>query len=320
MKTCIIIGAGMAGLSAALELQKNGWGVTVLDKGRGVGGRLATRRIENGRADHGAQYFSAKIPEFQKFVSDLQSAGIVSEWPPVGGIFTNPRFVGTDGMNAIAKYMAKNLTLKTNEKAVLICGNKNECEVVTESGATYKANRLIVTAPVPQIEALLKDSQIELNENERAAFHSVQYAPCIAVMVVLKQKSKIPNPGFLKFDTGPVAWVADNFQKGISLHTHTITIHASAQFSEERLELDQTETAQMMLDSVKEWIDVETIATLSVHHWRYSLAEKRHSAPFVVCNESFPILVGGDGFGMGNVEGAFVSGLQMAESLIKASN
>ena len=41
----LIIGGGMAGLTAASELQGAGCRVLVLDKGRGVGGRLASRRI-----------------------------------------------------------------------------------------------------------------------------------------------------------------------------------------------------------------------------------------------------------------------------------
>jgi predicted NAD/FAD-dependent oxidoreductase len=41
----LVVGAGMAGLTAAAELQRAGRRVLVLDEGRGVGGRLASRRI-----------------------------------------------------------------------------------------------------------------------------------------------------------------------------------------------------------------------------------------------------------------------------------
>ncbi|WP_373512609.1 FAD-dependent oxidoreductase, partial [Persicitalea sp.] len=80
MNSCIIIGAGMAGLTAARELTAQGWDVTVLDKGRGIGGRMATRRIENTRADHGAQYFSVRTPEFRQLIEKLESEGIVEAW------------------------------------------------------------------------------------------------------------------------------------------------------------------------------------------------------------------------------------------------
>jgi predicted NAD/FAD-dependent oxidoreductase len=45
LATCVVVGAGIAGLSAAEVLQARGVTVVVLEKSRGVGGRLATRRI-----------------------------------------------------------------------------------------------------------------------------------------------------------------------------------------------------------------------------------------------------------------------------------
>ena len=59
----IVIGAGLSGLIAAGTLQANGARVLVLDKGRGVGGRLATRRTHSGIFDHGAQFFTAGDPQ-----------------------------------------------------------------------------------------------------------------------------------------------------------------------------------------------------------------------------------------------------------------
>ena len=64
-----IIGAGMAGLTCATRLSAAGHEVSVFDKGRGPGGRMASRRVEHGgetfRFDHGAQYFTAREMAFQ---------------------------------------------------------------------------------------------------------------------------------------------------------------------------------------------------------------------------------------------------------------
>ena len=60
MRRVGIVGAGMTGLTAAAELQKEGIEVFLLDKGKSVGGRMATRRVGDGKADHGAQFFEIR--------------------------------------------------------------------------------------------------------------------------------------------------------------------------------------------------------------------------------------------------------------------
>jgi len=64
----VIVGAGISGLVAARELAAHDVDVTVVDKGRSVGGRLATRRIGDARLDHGAQFFTVRTPAFQACV------------------------------------------------------------------------------------------------------------------------------------------------------------------------------------------------------------------------------------------------------------
>ncbi len=95
-----IIGAGMAGLACATRLADAGFAVTAFDKGRGPGGRMATRRAEvEGRTvrfDHGAQYFTARDPAFADQVTRWQADGIVARWPAAG----DDAWVGTPGMNA----------------------------------------------------------------------------------------------------------------------------------------------------------------------------------------------------------------------------
>ena len=64
----IVVGAGLSGLMAAQEIHNAGHEVIVFDKGRGVGGRLATRRIDAATLDHGAQFFTVRTNEFAAHV------------------------------------------------------------------------------------------------------------------------------------------------------------------------------------------------------------------------------------------------------------
>ena len=83
----IVIGAGVSGLLAAARCATASSRVVVFDKGRGVGGRLATRRTDSGVFDHGAQFFTARDPNsvcWSKRGRRRESSGpgpLVLRWP-----------------------------------------------------------------------------------------------------------------------------------------------------------------------------------------------------------------------------------------------
>lgn len=293
----------MTGLSAARVLTQQGHDVIVLDKGRGVGGRMSTRTMEQAKADHGAQYFSVKSPEFKALIEELVSSNVAKEWQLAQR--ENVRYIGTKGMNSIPKKLAENLNVKINEKVTAII----DTTVKTESGNSYDFDHLIITIPIPQVMELLQNSKITPTEKDQAVFNSIEYDPCIAVMAVLKQPTDIPSGGIM-VENQPVVWIADNFQKGISA-LPTVTLHASANYSKNRLEDDLQVVSKEMLTSVNQYIPTDNILSSQVHRWRYSLARKRHESAFYQL-ENRPILLAGDGFGIGNVEGAFLSGYEAA--------
>ncbi|MBO0929473.1 NAD(P)/FAD-dependent oxidoreductase [Fibrella aquatilis] len=323
MPTILLIGAGLSGLTAARELTRQGHTVTVLDKGRGVGGRLATRRLGNGRADHGAQYFSAQSPDFQSLTQKMAQAGIVHEWhleqsDPAD--FKHPRWVGSEGMNGMAKYLARGLDVRTGCTVTRITTNETGWTITAseaDNTLTFSADVLIITIPAPQALALCAASGLVLTEADKAALMAIEYAPCMAVMLQLDRPSQLPKPGGLKQTDGddqhsPVAWLADNEQKGISPNQTTITLHASHAFSQQHLDdPDQQALIPLLIADVTRYVPQDAIVDRQIHRWRYSNAIKRHPDPFLAAQAHAPLLFGGDGFGNGNVEGAFLSGLAM---------
>lgn len=320
MPSSLIIGAGMAGLTAARELTRHGWDVVVLDKGRGVGGRLATRRIEQARLDHGAQYFSVKTPEFEQLVQQLSAQNVVTNWPLDGAHLADTDighsyYIGVEGMNAVAKVLAQNLTVRTDETVVAFGAGTAGWRVETASGGHYRADALLITAPAPQALTLVEKSGFALAAVDGSALAAITYQPCLAAMVTLNEPSHIPAPGAVRPETGDVAWVADNAQKGISPGQPSVTIHASADFSRMHFDDDLTVVGQHLIGQLRDWIPADAVSAVQVHRWRYSFADQRHPDPFLAAQAPFPLLFGGDGFGAGNVEGAFTSGRRMAEFL-----
>src|SRR5690349_51858 len=92
----LIIGAGLSGLMAARKLSENRFRVTLIEKGQGVGGRLATQAVGKGLADYGAQFFTVRSDEFRREVDQWLADKVVYVWSKgfSDGIRTTEQFDG----------------------------------------------------------------------------------------------------------------------------------------------------------------------------------------------------------------------------------
>jgi predicted NAD/FAD-dependent oxidoreductase len=319
--TCIVVGAGICGLIAADALQRSGVKIIVLDKGRGVGGRLATRRIQNGTFDHGAQYFTVRDNRFFSIVQEWLAAGIVQEWSrnflTSAGLCSDesePRYYGVGGMTSIAKYLARNIDVQLNERVVRISAHENLWYVETESGKIYQAESLILTPPVPQSLELVKRSGIPIPIKEKRLLEAVTYLPCLGVLALLDRASKIPSPGGLWLYDGPVLWIADNQQKGVS-KAPAVTIHANPAFSRTYWDADDQAIIHELLTYASPWLGASVI-TAEIKRWRYSAPDSFVPEPCLFLAKPLPLLFAGDAFVSPCVEGAVLSGLAAAEYLL----
>lgn len=106
-----IIGAGMAGLAAAVSLREVGFRAVLVDKSRAVGGRMSTRTIGNARFDQGAQHFAIRSDSVAKLLEPAIEAGVVREWFRTRD--GRARHVGVGGMRRIPEFLARNLDVRT---------------------------------------------------------------------------------------------------------------------------------------------------------------------------------------------------------------
>jgi predicted NAD/FAD-dependent oxidoreductase len=123
-----VIGAGIAGLSCAAALQQAGLAVSLFEKSRGPAGRMSTRRGDDWQCDHGAQYFTARHPDFAAELTHWIQAGVAQQWSPrlqvFGGATSRSpdpaveRFVGVPQMTAPARFMASALTVNTETQVL----------------------------------------------------------------------------------------------------------------------------------------------------------------------------------------------------------
>ena len=311
----LIVGAGMAGLTTATTLQQNGHNVIVFDKGHGVGGRVASRRIGLATFDHGAQFMTARDPRFAATIDEWRRIGVVEEWyrNPAQGTEGHPRWRGKPAMSEVAKHLARGLHVLLEKRIVLVRSDAAGWVAEVENGETVCAGAVLLTSPVPQSLALLDAGLVDIPPKERASLESIEYEPCLAVMLVLDGPSKIPSPGFLSPREGPIAWIADNQMKGTSA-TPAVTIHATAAFSREHWDRDQRAIVQELLQASELWLGSE-VTEFQVHSWRYSKPICTYENPCLVLRQSPPLVLAGDAFAGPRLEGAVMSGWAAADVL-----
>ncbi|NTU55615.1 MAG: NAD(P)-binding protein [Anaerolineales bacterium] len=308
----LIVGAGMTGLLAAADLDASGFQSLVVDKGRGVGGRLATRRIGSAAFDHGAQFITARTPRFANLLEEWRGLGLLAEWYR-GGEDDHIRWRGFPSMTAVPKHLAKSLNVRLEMKMTALKQENSRWLAVFENGETVAAGAVLLTAPVPQSLALLDAGGVALEASMREQLDAVEYEACMAVMAVLNGQSNIPQPGFVRPESGPVAWIADNQMKGVSA-SRAVTIHATPVYSSTHWDDDRREIGRDLLAAAAPWLGSE-IAEFQVHAWRYARPAKGQSHPCMTLNRSPSLVIAGDAFGGPRVEGAALSGWAAAEAL-----
>ena len=317
--SCLIVGGGISGLIIATILQRNNIKVTVLDKGKGIGGRLATRRIKEGVFDYGAQYFSVSNPQFQEWVDEWIEAGIVTQWCEKFASEDNPkpRYRGIVSNRNIAKYLARDLDVHTSTKVTKFDYQKNRWLIKTETDQQFSGDILVMTPPVPQTLALLDNSKITIPSAIKTALEQITYHKCIAALALLSKPSNIPSPGGIQLYNEPLVWIADNYQKGIS-PSYAVTLHASPQFSETHYSSNDETIAKLLFDAASAWLN-DSIIEYQIHRWRYSLVSTLYFQPYCALPQ-LPLVIAGDAFVAPKIEGAVMSGIAAANYILNTDN
>jgi len=311
----LVIGAGMTGLIAAKELQATGLRVAVLDKGRGVGGRMATRRFGDAVFDHGAQFITGRDDRFLQSLRAWEKAGCAMEWCRGFGEDQagHLRWRGAPGMTGIAKDLALGLDVRLQHQITALKRESGVWIAETKDGVSLPARAVIQTAPVPQALAMFDEGGWTPDPEMRQRLEAITYERCLVAMALLKDSSKVPPPGGLSLKDGPIAWLGDNHQKGISKHP-AVTIHATPEYSLTNWDRDRLEVAAELIDVAAPWIGRD-VREFQAHGWKFSRPIQTDECGCLVVNEAPLMIMAGDAFSTPRVEGAALSGWAAAGKL-----
>lgn len=317
----LVVGAGLTGLCIARALHVAGIRVQVLDKGRGVGGRLATRRFDGAVFDHGLQVLDLADHWLRSRLDAALPGGLAGQadlrHTPAG-------LIGVNGITAIAKGLATGLDVALSARVDAVVAAPSGWRLHGE-GLQLEAPVVVLTAPVPQALALVAAGGLTLDPSVQTALAGVRYHRCVVAMATLDTAdSDEPSidPAGTGFCTVPdsrvVAQLVLNHRKGIS-PVAAATVHATADWSDARWDQSVEARTAELLTAAEPWLPGVPRITQG-HGWRYArYASGWRGDACVALDRAGTLLVAGDALGGGDVSGAFQSAAAVVARLGVAS-
>ncbi|MDX5400896.1 MAG: FAD-dependent oxidoreductase [Rhodobacterales bacterium] len=308
----VVIGSGMAGLTCARRLHDSGLRTVVLDKGRGIGGRMATRRVTlnegEARFDHGAQYVTARDDGFLGLLASVQSA--MGDWHDGSD---HPRLVGMPGMSALPRALAEGLDVR---QGIEVSGLQPAPQgwIVLAEAMRIETRLVVLTVPAPQVAPLLGRDHPLADQVSRVAMD-----PCLTLMAAFPLGTPVPFTSRLS-EHDSLAWIAcDNSKPGRPAATVNWVAQASPGWSARHLEADKQDVADLMLPLLCNAIGAGPgdAVHVAAHRWRHARVTEPLGQPFLrgSCGS---VYLGGDWCLGPRVEAAWQSGDAIAQDIIRS--
>ncbi len=338
-----VVGAGLAGLQCARVLRERGADVTVLDKGRSIGGRTSARRVEGHTFDLGAQYFTVHDERFGHWVREAAARGICAPWTgrivaldPRDGTQqpTEPqeRLVGTPDMNALARALGTDLAIRTSHRVERISPHDGAWRLsgTVASGVTLGPLRaepgaahlgtfdaLAICVPAPQAVPLLEPVSSSLADVARRC----TFDPCFALGIVTEGRWRVPFDGaFVGRDgdgSSALSFLARDSSKPRRPAGERWLVHASTTFSRAHFESGHGEVTTLLLAEFARLLAIDPIVPSMTTLQRWSLARAQQpAAQPSTWDAATRIGLAGDWTHGGRVEGAFLSGHELAGRIL----
>lgn len=337
MDSIAIIGAGIAGLVAARTFQLQGIHTVLFEKSAHVGGRLSSHRTAWARFDQGAQYFTARSPEFLEQLQLWQHTGHAQVWDfqphrfQQGQLLPSPdhekRYVGAPCMNSLAEALAEDLSIHYHCHIAHIsheAARDDQAQswwLYDRKGQQYGAfDGLVLALPSPQCQALLPASSPLLHP-----LNSTAMVPCWSVALAFEEAIVDASIQGIFCDHPIVQWISRDSAKPGRLHTHDCwVVHCRPEWSESHKAQPPAVIKASVVQALAEILSIPPPPVLHdyVHHWLYARpAQSLASPPSLVETELIDseqnLAICGDWQQGGRVEGAFLSALRTSEAFLR---
>lgn len=346
MVSIAIIGAGIAGLTCGRMLQAAGHRVVWFEKSRGVGGRMATRRLEAGSwVDHGLRYWAPQGADLKMLTQELLSQGMLQPWSAQAFVWDNRGlqsrsmevYCGEPGVNAIAKYLAQHCDIRRQHRVTALVNSGHDWTLTLDTpdgDRRFSADAVVLAIPAPQVLPLLRP----LDQPAAAVVGTVEYESCLSLMA---NCGPLPVIEPLDHQQGWYVTARDSVLSWLSLDSskakERLSIHALLFQSQPGFAADyfaqldaagdkavveslKMATVDQMIEAAAALIpDLPWPQSYRLHRWRYSVVKTPYKKAYLATH--WPNLVGcGDWCDLDNqtnLDAAYQSGRSAANELLR---
>lgn len=322
-----VIGSGLSGLTVGHKLSKYA-NITIFEKSRGVGGRVATRRVSPFSFNHGAQFFRVNSQLFENFIAPMVKDGIIDVWQ---GDFVefdsskitakrkwnadDPHYVGVPNMNAIAKHLALNLTIKLNTRVSKMLKNDKWVLIDDMGNELGDFDWVIITAPAPQALDLLPNYFAHYDQ-----VASVKMSACFSLMLGFQDNINLGFDAALVRNAN-ISWVSVNSTKPNQSSDQPLTsilVHSTNKWADNNIDNNLIEVQDYLCEETSRVVgcNMNIAEHKSLHAWRYANISKQNS-PHSFIDTKNQIATCGDWHIQGRIESAFLSAVDAANNISK---
>ena len=308
-----IVGAGIAGASCAGTLAAAGWEVDVFEKSRGAGGRLSTRRTDQGWATLGSPFISAKRDPFRSQLREWVRQGWLA--PVRGDIWQGRATISwaqaqlqnhyrpTIEPSQLVRHVMGTARLHTQSRVVAL----QPRTIILEDGRVLgDYDCVICSVPTPQAIPLL-DALPLLREG----LGKVRYRP---IWSFLMRWEGGPAADVIKFDDHLLNLAVRQTSGGEGLWA----VHSSHEFAETYLEASEMEASNRAASALMGLLGLPWPVEIEASHlWRYARPETATEGFWLGDRENRVALIG-DGIAGVGVERAWESGLRLAQAILQS--
>lgn len=298
-----IVGAGISGLNIGWKLDKSNASVLILEKSKSCGGRMATRRLNESKFDHGAQFIK-RTKTSEALIEFWASKHILQRFP----VSDFESYFGLGGMTRLTKEISQNLNVKYNSKVTTLKNTAQGWRLVLDSGDSILSKKIILSCPLPQSLELVKNSDIPFDPK----LQDIRYAKSIVSLISLQQPLKEHLTFVENFDSD-IYSICSQKVKGLSIE-HNYTIVMTEKWSEDHFNLSDDEIKEKSIVLIKTKFGSTNISDFQIKKWRY--CQPTSTWPELFCQPHPDIYLIGDAFGGPSLNGALMSSDGLARELI----